>query len=113
LWWRQLKCANSRTDQKLQPWLHSLAIFSVDVAADAANQDAYVTVLFEQSELLNAEFIIWFSLLDFDALWYGILNQDPVARIWRDTGLYDQNLIARPALGNWQRQLGITLDPDN
>ncbi len=87
--------------------------FGVDVDANTADQNAYLTALFQQSESLNAEFIIWFSLVDYDALWNGILNQDPVARIWRDTGLYDENLVARPALGNWQQQLDITLEPNN
>lgn len=82
-------------------------VFGLDVPADASDQDAYLKVLFEQAETLDAEFVIWFSLVDFDALWNGALNQDPVARIWRDTGLYDQNLSTRPALDTWHRQLEI------
>ena len=58
---------------------------------------------------MQAEFIIWFSLVDYDALWNGVLNQDPIAHIWRDTGLYDQNLISRPSFDTWQRQLAIDL----
>lgn len=83
--------------------------FGVDVASDSAKQDAYLTALFTAAETLNARFIVWFSLVDYDALWNGVLQQDPVAQIWRDTGLYDENLNPRPALDTWQAQLSLPL----
>lgn len=81
--------------------------FSVDVPADAADQDAYLKLLFREAQAMDARFIIWFSLVDFDALWNGALGQDPVAHIWRDTGLYDESLNPRPALDTWTRRLAI------
>ena len=83
--------------------------FGVDILANASDQNLYLETLFQQAELMQAEFIIWFSLVDYDALWNGVLNQDPIAHIWRDTGLYDQNLISRPSFDTWQRQLAIDL----
>lgn len=83
--------------------------FSVDVAASAADQDAYLNLLFREARALDARFIVWFSLVDYDALWNGVLGQDPVARIWRDTGLYDETLNPRPSLDSWQLQLAIPL----
>ncbi|MCG8533746.1 MAG: hypothetical protein MI808_01475, partial [Pseudomonadales bacterium] len=70
---------------------------------------AYLQILFAEADRLNMQFIIWFSIVDYDALWSGVLGQDDVARIWRDTGLYDENLNARPALTSWQQQLDIKL----
>ncbi len=62
------------------------------------------------AESLDAKFIVWFSLVDYDALWNGVLQQDPVAQIWRDTGLYDENLNSRSSLDTWQEQLSIPLE---
>lgn len=83
--------------------------FGVDVASDAEKQDAYLEILFAAAESLDARFIVWFFLADFDAFWNGSLQQDPVAQIWRDTGLYDEDLNPRPALDTWMRQLSIPL----
>ncbi|MDJ0904842.1 MAG: hypothetical protein QNI96_02380 [Woeseiaceae bacterium] len=82
--------------------------FGVDVMASAQNQADYMTELFNEAEALDAEFIVWWALVDFDALWDGVLAQDPVARIWRDTGLFDEALNTRPALDTWQQQLALT-----
>jgi hypothetical protein len=87
----------------------TIPFFGVDVVSDPAMQDAYVEALFSAAEALDARFIVWFSLVDFDALWNVALGQDPVAQIWRDTGLYDENLNPRPALDTWQTQLGLPL----
>ena len=84
--------------------------FGVDVPSDNAAQNAYLGALFDSAETLDARFIVWFALVDFDALWSGALQEDPVARIWRDTGLYDENLNPRPALDTWQAQLGLPLN---
>ena len=87
----------------------TIPAFGVDIASDAAKQDAYLDALFTAADSLDAEFIVWFSLVDFDALWNGVLQQDPVAHIWRDTGLYDESLNPRPALDTWMNQLGLPL----
>ncbi len=79
--------------------------FSVDVAANESNQTDYMRELFAEAEALDAEFIVWWALVDFDALWSGVLGEDPIARIWRDTGLFDESLNPRPALDAWQQQL--------
>ena len=84
-----------------------IPLFGVDVMADAQDQADYMTELFAEAEALDAEFIVWWALVDFDALWSGALGQDPVARIWRDTGLFDESLNARPALDAWQQQFAL------
>ena len=87
----------------------TIPAFSVDIPSDADKQDAYVTAMFDAAETLDARFVVWFALVDYDALWNGVLQQDPVAHIWRDTGLYDENLNPRPALDTWQQQLNLPL----
>ena len=88
----------------------TIPAFSVDVASTPAMQDAYLDALFAEAEALDAAFIVWFFLADYDALWNGVLAQDPVAQIWRDTGLYDENLNPRPALDRWMTELAVPLD---
>lgn len=83
--------------------------FSVDVAANESFQNAFLLRLFEEADELDMRFIIWFSIVDYDALWNGALGQDDIARIWRDTGLYDENLNMRPAMATWQQQLETKL----
>lgn len=88
----------------------TIPAFTVDIASDAAKQDAYLRRLFSAADALDARFIVWFFLTDYDALWNGALQQDPVARIWRDTGLYDDNLNPRPALDTWMTEFAIPLE---
>jgi len=84
--------------------------FGVDVPSSEAFQQAYASHLLSEADALNAEFVIWWTVVDFDALWNGVLLQDPVASIWRDIGLYDEGLQARPALGEWQSWLARSRD---
>ena len=67
----------------------TIPFFGVDVDSNADMQAAYLTDLFSEAETLDAQFIVWFELVDFDALWNGVHGQDPVAQIWRYIGLYD------------------------
>lgn len=79
--------------------------FGVNTAADAQDQNDYVERLLSEADALGAELVIWFFTVDFDSLWEGLLGRDPVARIWRDTGLWDETLAPRPALSTWQAWL--------
>jgi hypothetical protein len=40
--------------------------------------------------------------VDFDTLWETSFGGDPIAAIWRDTGLYDGELAPRVALDAWE-----------
>ncbi len=76
--------------------------FGLDVQSDEVKQAAYLSKLLAESDSLGMKFIVWFALVDFDALWSGVLQEDPIARVWRDIGLYDSNLEAREGLQVWQ-----------
>lgn len=84
--------------------------FGVNVPSTEAFQQIYASRLLAEADALNAAFVIWWSIVDFDALWNGLLLQDPVASIWRDIGLYDEGLRARPAASEWQSWLARSRD---
>ena len=79
--------------------------YSLDIAGTAAWQADYVGKLLTEADRLDARFVTWFAVVDYDTLWTDTLGQDPVARIWRDTGLYDGTVTARSALTTWDAWL--------
>lgn len=68
-------------------------------------QNRFCEILMTEAETLNAEFVIWWTVADFDTLWNAELAQSPLAKIWKDIGLFDENQQARPALSTWQTWL--------
>lgn len=77
--------------------------FGISVDSSEALQRDYVTRLMSEAGNLNAEFVVWFSAVDYDAFWNGLLGQDALSAIWRDTGLYDPDTQPRAALDTWQQ----------
>lgn len=77
--------------------------FNFTITGTADFQNAYPDKLFLEANDLDIEFIIWFSIVDYDA-WQAVYGND-VSRIWQDTGLYDENLDERPALATWRNWL--------
>ncbi len=84
--------------------------YGVNVASNPLFQKKYVARLLQEAQKLDVEFVIWWSLIDYQALWDGALRQDDVAAIWRDIGLYDEALQPRPGLSDWQDYLARTKD---
>ena len=79
--------------------------FSYSEQSDSAKQRAYVNELMSASDDLNMEFVIWWTTTDFDTLWNNELSQDPLAKIWKDIGFYDENQNPREALQLWDSWL--------
>ena len=77
--------------------------FNFTITGTADFQNDYLEKLFLESNDLNIEFIIWFSIVDYDA-WQAVYG-NKISRIWQDTGLFDENLQERPALLTWQNWL--------
>lgn len=69
--------------------------------SDVNKQRDYVSEVLAGANDLSMEFVIWFTIVDYDALWKGVLEQDDLSKLWKDTGLYDENLNPRPALDVW------------
>ncbi|HBI39158.1 MAG: hypothetical protein A2015_12735 [Spirochaetes bacterium GWF1_31_7] len=65
-------------------------------------QNAFLSSLLVESNNADALFVIWFSIHDYDALWEGLLNKNPLALVWRDTGLFDESGNGRISLALWQ-----------
>lgn len=80
--------------------------FSINVPSNEVYQQEYVTRLLDESNQLSMEFVIWWSAIDFQALWEGALVEDDIAAIWRDIGLYDEAVQPRSGLSDWQQYLG-------
>ena len=82
----------------------SIPAYTLNVFSDGDAQDRYLQKLFaESNDLLDAEMIIWFTSYDFDTLWTDTLGQDNVSKIWKDTGLIDENFNERPGLDTWEQ----------
>jgi hypothetical protein len=71
-------------------------------------QEAFLSNMLTAAQEHKSLFVIWFSARDFDALWNGILNEDPIALIWRDTGLFDEEGTPRDAHSTWANWLKKT-----
>ena len=73
-------------------------------------QEDYVNYLFDFCEKNHAKFIIWFCAYDYDAAinTFNALgsNQD-LALLWRDTGLFDENLAQRPSYSVWKEWMKL------
>lgn len=67
-----------------------------------AKQRQMVERMLSEAQRLDMRFVAWFTVRDYDQLWAGALAQDPIALIWRDTGLFDENGAARDALTAWR-----------
>jgi hypothetical protein len=84
--------------------------FQYSEQSDPAKQAAYMNALLEASESMQMEFVIWWTVADFDTLWSDTLEEDPVAKIWKDIGLYDQQQATRISLNSWTNWLNRPLD---
>ena len=82
-----------------------ISSYSVNISGTADWQADYVQKLLAEADRLNALFVTWFAMVDFDTLWNDTLGQDPLARIWRDTGLYNETGQTRPSLAVWDAWL--------
>lgn len=84
--------------------------FGIDIAADEAAQAAYVARLLAELHALEAEFVIWFVLRDYDALvrqLEALTIPTESFLIWRDTGLFDGAGQPRAALRLWDAWLAL------
>lgn len=87
--------------------------FGISIPGRPEWQDAYVNRLLLAAEEINALFVVWYTVADYDRLLAGLPEELlDVIKIWRDTGLYDENLNARPALATWQQFLATGPGPE-
>jgi len=73
-----------------------------------AKQQAFIKDLLIEADRRDFRFIINFVPRDYDPLCVEIGCSD-ADRLWEDTGLYDEDGVARPALKDWREQLSRRL----
>ena len=79
---------------------------NVDIPGDPCGQKAYLESLLLNARDQNYEFVIWWAHRDYDALWETFPEEvRDLGRIWRDTGLLDEDGNTRPAADTWQAAL--------
>lgn len=81
--------------------------FGISIPGRKTWQKAYAKRLLREADELEMEFVVWFSVVDYDALWElaFAMGAPEVFKAWRDTGLYDERLRKRPAARRWDRYL--------
>jgi len=73
-----------------------------DIAASEQWQADYVQELLDDANGIEALFVVWWSVCDFDPLWEMFTGDTAnIARIWRDTGLYADATTPRAGLAVW------------
>ena len=80
------------------------------IPASDSTQLAYMQRLLADCDKLSARFVTWFFTRDYDDLWETHLKSSPIAaiaRVWKDTGLYDGAGNPRPALQPWREKLAL------
>lgn len=65
-------------------------------------QDAFLLDILTNANTYNLQYVIWYSVRDYDTLWKNTLGESELALIWRDTGLYDEPGEARDAMDTWK-----------
>jgi len=86
--------------------------FGIEITGSEQHQAAYVQRLLNEAARLNAEFVIWFIMRDYDQFVttiesFGIPSE--AFLIWRDTGLINEAGQGRPAFEIWQDWLALPL----
>jgi hypothetical protein len=79
----------------------SLTAFAVNFTGSETLQDDYLADLLAHAEAGDAEFITWFVMQDYEALYAFTGGCSETDVLWRDTGLYDGFGNVRPACTRW------------
>lgn len=81
----------------------SIPEVGIELPGSTEDQTKFVEYLFETCETLDAEFITWFVLADYDATWnyLGDLGMNPIYKLWIETGLIDEELQEKQAMDTW------------
>ncbi|WP_221405898.1 glycosyl hydrolase 53 family protein [Marivirga tractuosa] len=83
--------------------VESLNLF---IAGNESEQNDYLKTLFTQAQIHDYEYIIWWAHRDFDALWETFPEEvKDLGRIWRDTGLLDEDGRGRRSYETWESVL--------
>jgi hypothetical protein len=82
------------------------------LAGTREKQRHYFSFLLNKAQEHNLVFVVNFLVRDYDVLWStpipgGLGSPEDISKAWRDTGFYDGNGAARPALAEWKSRLAL------
>ncbi|MFK5879829.1 MAG: hypothetical protein QM478_10080 [Flavobacteriaceae bacterium] len=84
----------------------NISNFNLNIDSDKCEQKAYLETLLLNAHNENYEFIIWWAYRDYDKLWETFPAEfKDVGKLWRDTGLLNENGIERPSFTIWNKIL--------
>ncbi len=84
----------------------NISSFNLNIESNVCEQKDYLETLFLNAFSQKYEFIIWWAYRDYDKLWETFpAGHKDIGKLWRDTGLLDENGIARPSLTIWKEIL--------
>lgn len=91
-------------------WVPELFLW---VESSWAWQDEYLRTVFTVLDEYEARLMVWFLAVDYDIAWevWSALGMDPGFMVWRDTGLYDGEVVARTSRYTWDDRLTNPLAP--
>lgn len=85
---------------------------AVTLAGTPEKQRYYFSYLLDEAQKHRLIFVVNFLVRDYDVLWStpvpgGLGSPEDINKAWRDTGFYDQDGNARPALEVWKARLAL------
>ena len=81
--------------------------WNLNLPSDPEEQSNFVKALLEQAQKHRYLFVTQFASRDYDDLWKMFPDDvKDLGRLWRDTGLVDENSNKRPAYAEWMKALG-------
>ena len=76
---------------------------NISIKANKCKQLEYCKALLQKADQNNFRFVIWWAHRDYDKLWNNFPpDQKDIGKIWRDTGLLDEDGNPRPAYNQWK-----------
>jgi len=82
----------------------NLSDYGITKQGNASWQLKYVTKLLNECNNLQAEFLVYWEIRDYDLGWTYLNStgiKDQATATWKDIGLFDGNGISRPSLNAW------------
>ncbi len=77
------------------------------ITGNETEQNEYLQTLLINAQEQNYEFIIWWAHRDFDELWETFPEEvKDLGKLWRDTGLLDEDGESREAYDSWLEAFG-------
>ncbi|MFK8037264.1 MAG: hypothetical protein AB8B74_03155 [Crocinitomicaceae bacterium] len=78
--------------------------YSLNIESDEKEQEDYLETLLVNAHNKQYKFIIWWAHRDYDALWETFPAEvKDLGKIWRDTGLQDEDGKDRNSMKLWQK----------